>query len=116
MQKEISAYLGQISKASLRADCILLTRMIEEETGHKARLQGRIVSFGASFVIGFLPRTQDISIYIVSEPEVIEQELARLGKYKRSKCCLYLNKLADVDSNVLRKLISKSVRAVENAA
>lgn len=116
MDKKVRDYLKNIKKDAKREDCLSLTKIIEEESGCKARMQGRIVAFGESFLIGFLPRTQDISIYLVGDPSTVIKELDVLGKHKRTKCCLYINKLADVNEKVLRKIIKKSVSAAKKAA
>ena len=39
--------------------------------------------------------------------------LARLGKFKTSKACLYINKLSDIDPDVLRTLVAESVKAMQ---
>ncbi len=116
MEKKVKDYLKNIKKDTKREDCLALTKLIEDESGFKARMQGRIVAFGDTFLIGFLPRTQDISIYLVGDPSTVKKELDVLGKHKRTKCCLYINKLADINEKILRKIVKKSVSAAKKAA
>lgn len=116
MQKTVRDYLKNIKKDTKREDCLSLAKIMEEESGYTTRLKGRIVAFGEPFLIGFLPRAQDISIYLVGDPSTVEKELEALGKHKRSKCCLYINKLADINEKVLRKVIKKSVSVAKKAA
>ncbi len=60
-------------------------------------------------VVGFSPRRGEIVLYIV--PELLEDEarLAKLGKHRHGKSCLYIKSLADVDTKALGKLIADSV-------
>ena len=57
--------------------------------------------------IGFSPRSASLTLYVGGFPEY-EALLARLGKHKSSKACLYLNKLADVDLGVLEDIVRRS--------
>lgn len=65
------------------------------ETGHS----------GMSFATGFAPRKAKLSIYIMPGYTDFEPILARLGKHTKGKACLYLNKLADADMDVLAELV-----------
>ncbi len=61
------------------------------------------------FLVGFSPRKQNLTLYIMSGFDDYESLLADLGKYKTGKSCLYINKLEDVDLPTLRELVKKSV-------
>ncbi len=98
---------------------------MEEESGYKAVLHGKIVGFGIyhykydsgregdAIVVGFSPRSQNITIYIMPGFSDYEKELKQLGKHKTSKSCLYVNKLADIDEKVLRTVIKHSVQVMK---
>ena len=58
---------------------------------------------------GFSPRKQALTLYLMLGLESNDDLLGKLGKHKKSRGCLYVNKLADVDEKVLWKLIEKSV-------
>jgi hypothetical protein len=60
---------------------------------------------GDWFHVGFSPRKQNLTLYILAWKAEEPKELAKLGKFKRGGGCLYINKLADVDQKVLAKLI-----------
>ena len=60
-------------------------------------------------LIGFSPRKQSLSLYIMSGFDEYDELLGRLGKHRTGASCLYINKLADVDMGVLRELVSLSV-------
>lgn len=71
---------------------------------------GRTGSFLAT---GFSPRKTNLSIYIMPGYEDFSEILSRLGKHKIGKSCLYINKLADVDINVLEELIRAGLKALD---
>ena len=59
---------------------------------------------------GFSPRKQNLTVYIIAEPERFPELLSKLGKFKISKgSCLYINRLSDVDTKILQSLIKQSV-------
>ena len=58
-------------------------------------------------IIGFSPRKQNITIYLMGGLNQIEGELATLGKYKTGKGCLYIKSLSDVNPEVLKKALTK---------
>ena len=61
-------------------------------------------------LVGFSPRKQNLSIYIMPGFGQFDKLMARLGKHKTGRSCLYIKRLADVDETVLRKLIDGSVK------
>ena len=63
-------------------------------------------------IIGFSPRKANLVLYLAQASEQRAPLLARLGKHKTGKACLYLNKLSDVDLSVLKQLIADSVAHV----
>lgn len=64
---------------------------------------------GDWFLTGFSPRKQNLTLYITSNFSRYEELMAKLGKYKTSKSCLYIKRLADLDLNILQELIIQSV-------
>jgi len=121
----VSDFLAQQPDAR-RADCEAVLRMMEAATGERAQMWGTgIVGFGRyaytnstkkTFewpLVGFSPRKNDLTLYIMPGFEGFAGLMARLGRHKTGKSCLYLKKLADVDAGVLQELIEGSVRAME---
>ena len=109
-----------------RADCEAVLRMMEAATGERAEMWGAsIVGFGRyaytnstkkTFewpLIGFSPRKQDLTLYLMPGFDGFAELMAKLGKHKTGKSCLYLKQLADVDIDVLQALIDSSVAAME---
>ena len=70
---------------------------------------------GDFFLTGFSPRKQNLSIHIMPgyQSEAMQEKLRRLGKHKMGKSCLYINKLADVDLEVLEELIRQGVQYMQ---
>lgn len=105
-----------------REDCFALLELMEEVTGAPAKMWGAsIIGFGdyhykyASgqegdwMLVGFSPRKQNLTLYIMSGFDQYDDLLAKLGKYTTGKSCLYVKRLADVDRGVLRQLVQASV-------
>jgi hypothetical protein len=65
--------------------------------------------------VGFSPRKQNIALYLKGGLDPLKDELARLGKYKTGKGCLYIKSMNDVDSSVLRKIIAKSFKSAKSS-
>ena len=110
-----------------RADCEAVLRMMEAATGERAEMWGAsIVGFGRYAysgsskkvmewpIVGFSPRKTDLTLYLMPGFEGRAELMAKLGKHKTGKSCLYLKKLADVDAGVLGELIDCSVRGMES--
>lgn len=114
-------FLTSVDHQTRREDAFTVLKMMEEITGEDAVMWGSsIVGFGSSHykyesgregdmpLIGFSPRKQSMTLYIMSGFDNEEELLASLGKHKIGKACLYVNKLADVDEGVLRQMIKRS--------
>lgn len=104
-----------------QADCQRVIELMQAASGRPPEMWGAaIVGFGAYQVrsgkrvdewpiIGFSPRKQDLVLYIMNGYEAEAEALARLGKHRIGKSCLYLKRLADVDQEVLQGLIERGV-------
>jgi hypothetical protein len=68
---------------------------------------------GDCFLAGFAPRSRELTLYIMPGFEHYQSLLAKLGKHRTGKSCLYIKRLADVDLRVLRELISSSVKEMK---
>jgi len=121
-QSSVVDYLNSVENEKKRADSFSILEIMQEVTGEEPLMWGdSIVGFGAYryqyasgrkgewFLTGFAPRKQNLTLYIMSGFSNYEQLLAQLGKYKTGKSCLYINKLEDVNLDVLRKLVKESV-------
>ncbi len=70
----------------------------------------RWVFSGSFFRIGFSPRANGMSIYLISGFEGEAELLSKLGKHKMGRCCLTFKRLVDLDTDVLKKLLQKSAK------
>jgi len=117
-------FLGTIEPEQKRKDGYALLEMFQRTTGEKAVMWGTsIVGFGKYHykserstqegdwpLVGFSPRKQNLTLYIMAGNEKNQKLLKELGKYKTSVGCLYINKLSDVNQAILSKLIEESFR------
>ncbi|RPJ40642.1 MAG: DUF1801 domain-containing protein [Candidatus Latescibacterota bacterium] len=121
----VEKFLAGISDEKKRRDSRVLLDLMKKATKSPPKMWGgSIVGFGSyhykyasghegdCFVAGFSPRKQNLTLYIMSGFRGHEELLKKLGKHKKGKACLYINKLDDVDLPVLRKLVEGSVRKV----
>jgi hypothetical protein len=67
------------------------------------------------FLTGFAPRKRDLTLYIMAGAGRYKTLLAKLGRYRTGRSCLYIKRLADVKLPVLRQLVSASVRRMKQA-
>ena len=125
MKSDLRDFIDSIENETRRDDCKALVTLMEQESGYKAALHGKIVGFGLyhykydsgwegdAFVTGFSPRSQNISIYIMPGFSDYAEELASLGKHKTSKSCLYIKRLSDIEKVILRKIVKDSVHVMK---
>lgn len=118
----VAEFLAQLDNEVRRADSEKLVALMQEESGEEPVLWGTaIVGFGqyhyryqsgreGDFMrVGFSPRKDSLSIYIIPGFESYASLLARLGKHKLGRGCLYIKRLADVDLAVLKELVRQSL-------
>jgi hypothetical protein len=121
--QDVVNFLNGVDHKTRREDGIALLKIMEEVTGEGAVMWGSsIVGFGSYHyqyesgregimpLLGFSPRKQSMTLYIMPGFDEYEDMLAKLGKHKVGKACLYVNKLADVDEGVLRSLIGRAYK------
>ena len=121
----VTAFLNAIEEEQKRKDSKALVALFKDVTGKKPEMWGpSIIGFGRYDMlyangktqewlrVGFSPRKNDLTLYLMPGFEGRAELMARLGKHKTGKSCLYLKKLADVDAGVLRAIIEGSVRAM----
>ena len=121
-EAEVEAFLHAVPDERKRADSYAILKLMQDVTGEEPKMWGdSIVGFGSYhykyasgregdwFLTGFAPRKQNLTLYIMAGFEQYDTLLARLGKHKTGKSCLYLKRLADVDPNTLRELVQQSV-------
>ena len=121
----VADYLASRASPQQRIDCDAIIAICSRITGHGPAMWGpSIVGFGAYAYryesghsgtapwAGFAVRGRDLVVYLGCDDEAQASLLARLGKHRMGKSCLYLKRLADVDMAVLEELIARSVADV----
>jgi len=125
----VSDYIAAVPDERKRADAVRLDKIMQELSGHTPVMWGpSIIGYGSYHYkyasghegdwpeIGFSPRKSALSLYIMSGANRYKELLDRLGKYKTGKSCLYIKRLSDIDLDVLREMISKSLADTRNAS
>ena len=118
---DVVAFLNGVADERKRQDCFAVLELMRRVTGEEPKMWGAsIVGFGAYHYVyatgnsgdwlltGFAPRAQNITLYIIAGFDQYPDLMARLGKYKTGKSCLYVKRLADVDLTVLEELVAMS--------
>jgi hypothetical protein len=119
----VDDYLNSVQDEKKREASFKVKELMEEVTGEEARMWGdSIVGFGrytykyASgregewMLVGFAPRKRSLTLYIMSGFDQYDDLLGKLGKHSTGKSCLYINRLEDIDMDVLSELVDKSVQ------
>ncbi|QGK72942.1 DUF1801 domain-containing protein [Flavobacterium sp. SLB02] len=115
----INAFVEDETKKN---DAFELIKIMQEVTHFKPKMWGpSIIGFGSYHykyasghegdapLVGFSPRKAAISLYVYTSPDDKDELLSKLGKHKASKGCIYIKKLADIDVEVLKNMISLSL-------
>jgi len=119
----VPEFLAAIADPVRRKDCQALDRMMRQAVGSPARMWGpSIVGYGSYTmtyadgrtldwpVLGFSPRVQALTLYLPGGLKPVTALLPKLGKHKRSDGgCLYIRRLADVELDVLARMIEQSL-------
>lgn len=117
-QEDPRDFLMKVEHPTRRADGLALLDLFSDVSGFEPVMWGSsIIGFGRYhykyesgregdfLATGFSPRKANLSIYIMPGYQDYSDIMGRLGKHKLGKSCLYVNKLADIDLDVLRELV-----------
>lgn len=124
----VEEFLNTIQDEQKQADSQILIKLFTEVSGEQPKMWGAsLIGFGelrykspASgrevdwFKIGFSPRKANLSLHLIVNLVENASLLQKLGKHKTGAGCLYINKLADVDTNVLKQLIRIALQSKNN--
>ena len=115
-------FINSVTNETRRKDGLVLLDMFKKITGEPAKMWGpsmigqyhykseRSSQEGNWLLTGFSPRKSSLTLYVLSGFDGEADLLKKLGKHKTGVGCLYINKLTDVDINVLEELITKSYK------
>ena len=123
----VEDFLNSIEDEIKRKDCFLLLGMMKKVTNLPAKMWGdNMVGFGTYhyvyesgregdiFLIGFSPRKNYLSLYLVTGFTPYEDLMAKLGKFKTGKSCLNIKKLSDVKIDVLKSLMEEAYKVAKD--
>lgn len=118
----VMEFIEKVEHPRKREDAYQLLEIFSETSGYEAKMWGpSIIGFGKYHykydsgregdapLVSFSPRKSKISLYITMEEEKREKLLQDLGKHTTGKTCVYINKLSDIDVDVLKKLMKESI-------
>jgi hypothetical protein len=119
--ENVAKFLNTVADEMKRKDSVEIIKMMQQVTGMPPKMWGTsIIGFGSYHykyesghegdmcIIGFSPRKQNIAIYGMGGEERNKDLLQALGKHKTSKGCLYINKLSDVNTDILKNIFKAS--------
>jgi len=120
----VEDFIARIEPEQKRKDSLALLAMFKKATALAPRMWGAsIIGFGKYHykserssqegdwpLVGFSPRKQNLTLYVMPSTGSIDELLGKLGKHKTSKGCLYINKLADIDQSVLAQIIAEAYK------
>jgi len=119
---DVTAFIEAIADERQRADAYKIAGLMERLTGHKPEMYGAsIIGFGSCHYkydsgregdmprLGFSPRKGNTVLYITDGYEKYAELMARLGKHKTGRACLYIKRLSDIDETVLEQLCVASL-------
>jgi Domain of unknown function (DU1801) len=122
-EASVKKFIHSVSDEQKRKDSFAILEMMQRATKLEPKMWGTaIIGFGSVHykyesgregdicLMGFSPRKQSISLYLPGGHTAYAGELKQLGKHETGKGCLYINKLADVDTTVLKKIFEKGVK------
>ena len=120
----VDAFIDSVPDDRRRADSRVLLEIMRDVTGCEPEMWGpNIVGFGRRpltyadgsvkewMEIAFSPRKANFSLYIMAKFDGYEGLLGRLGPHKTGASCLYVNRLAKLDMDVLREIVERSISA-----
>ena len=123
----VTDFINAVENEAKRNDAFELVKIMQEVTGFEPKMWGpSIIGFGSYHykydsghegdapLAGFSPRKAAMTIYFYLPEENREELLAQLGKHTSSKACIYIKKLADIDIEILKKIILRSIEYTQN--
>jgi hypothetical protein len=122
-EASVDKFLAGLADAGRREDALNVCKLMQQASKQAPKMWGgAIVGFGSRKLvyesgreldwmeIGFSPRKANTVLYLAGGQGAYAAQLARLGKHKTGKGCLYINSLADVDAKVLKEIIQLAVK------
>ena len=122
----VTEFLNSVADEQKRDECFEILKMMQQVTKAEPKMWGSsIVGFGSyhyrgksgregdGMLIGFSPRKQNLTLYLMGGFDTHADLLEKLGKFTTSVGCLYIKSLDDVDKKVLKELVQASVKRMK---
>lgn len=120
----VESFIESVEDEQKRKDSLVLLKLMEKLSKEKPKMWGKsLIGFGKLrykspatgrevdwFKIGFSPRKANFSLHLAVDLSVQAANLEKLGKHKTGVGCLYINKLADIDMEVLEKMVKAGLK------
>ncbi len=120
----VKAFLDTVADEGKRKDCETVLKMMKQASKEEPKMWGTsIVGFGTYhyksersrqegdwFFMGFSPRKANLTLYLMPGVNYYKEYLEKLGKFKTGGSCLYINKLENVDTKVLKEMITAAYK------
>lgn len=126
-EASVIEFIENVENLKKREDAYKLLDIFTETTGFPAKMWGpSIIGFGSyhykyesghegdAALVGFSPRKAKISLYFTTDEAIRGEFLKDLGKHTSGKSCVYINKVADIDVDVMKALINQTVTFMQN--
>ncbi|MBK9018014.1 MAG: DUF1801 domain-containing protein [Saprospiraceae bacterium] len=121
--ESVEDFINSVEGEQKRKDSFAILEMMKKATGEEPKMWGSsIIGFGNVrykspktgrevdwFRIGFAPRKANLTLYLIMDISAHAETLEKLGKHKTGGGCLYINKLADINTIVLEEMIDTSL-------
>jgi len=122
----VAAFIKKIPDVQRQKDALAIMEIMEKQSGFPAKMWGpAIIGFGSYHyvyesghegdapLVGFSPRKNEFALYLSSSFDKREELLQQFGKHKTAKACVYIKKMEDIKVDVLKKMISASVKHIK---
>lgn len=117
-------FIKTVPDEKRQQDTLTIVQLMEKQSGYPAKMWGpAIIGFGSYHyvyesghegdapLIGFSPRKTEFALYLSADFDGRDALLEQFGKHKKSKACIYIKKLADIDIQVFKKMIAASLKS-----
>ena len=124
---DVVEFIESVDSSKKREDAYRLLEIFEQTSGYEAKMWGdSIIGFGSYHyiyasghegdapLVGFSPRKAKISLYFATGDQERQTLLNDFGKHTSGKSCVYINKVDDIDMEVLKKLITRSIHFLQD--
>ncbi|MBS1608904.1 MAG: DUF1801 domain-containing protein [Bacteroidetes bacterium] len=124
-EKSVADFIGNIKDDTKRNDCLALIKIIKKQTKLEPKMWGPgIVGFGSHHYkyesgregdspnVAFSPRASSIALYLSGNFDDREKLLKQFGKHKTDKGCVHIKTLAEVDKDILAKMITNHIKHI----